>query len=439
MTRFESRQADWLPVDEARERILHRANALPAVRIPVAAALGRALTEPLAAGATLPPWDNSAMDGYAVRADDVRDAGPHQPARLSVAGAVRAGDVPSTPVGPGQAIRIMTGAPIPSGADTVVRVEHTDAEAKPGTVVIHDGSDAGRHVRPRGEDMQEGDLVLEAGTTLSPGHVGVIGALGATEVAVAERPRVALLASGDELVQPEDFEAVARGAAIPETNSRTLGAAVEELGGEATLLGIAGDTEESVDRHVRLALESDANVLITTAGASMGESDLFKRVLDRLGLELDFWRVRMRPGSPFSFGAIPRRSGAPLTVFGLPGNPASAFVTFHVLVRPYLLALAGHRRVHAAVVFARAQVPLRSALGLTQFARVRLAEQPSGTVAVLTGPQGSGLVRSLGDADGLAVVPEGVEEIEEGAPVQVVLVRPGAGWNEQAGYISAVP
>jgi len=439
VTRFESRQADWLPVDEARERILQRAAALPAVRVQAAAALGRALAEPLTARATLPPWDNSAMDGYAVRADDVRNAGPHQPVRLRVAGAVRAGELPSTPVTAGEAIRIMTGAPVPPGADTVVRVEDTDAEATPGTVVVRDGRDAGRHVRSRGEDMREGDLVLEAGTTLGPGHIGVIGALGASEVAVAGRPRVALLASGDELVPPERFDAVAQGRAIPETNSRTLAAAVEEMSGHATLLGIAGDTEESVDLHVRRALESDAHVLITTAGASMGESDLFKRVLDGQGFELDFWRVRMRPGSPFSFGYLPRASGPPLTVFGLPGNPASAFVTFHVLVRPYLLSLAGHRCVHAAVVHARAGGTLRSAPGLTQFLRVRLTERRSGTVATPTGPQGSGLVRSMGEADGLAVMPEGVEAIEEGAPVQVLLLRPGAGWCEQAGYVSAIP
>ena len=438
MTRFESRKADWLPLDRARERILRRATALPAVHVQPAAALGRALAESLTARATLPPWDNSAMDGYAVRADDVRDAGPRRPVRLRVAGAVRAGELPRTPVSAGEAIRIMTGAPVPPGADTVVRVEDTDAEVTPGVVVVHDGRDAGRHVRPRGEDMQEGDLVLEAGTTLSPGHIGVIGALGASEVAVGGRPRTALLANGDELAPPHGFEAVARGRAIPETNSRTLAAAVEEMGGEAILLGIAGDTEESVELHVRRALESDAHVLVTTAGASMGESDLFKRVLGRLGLQLDFWRVRMRPGSPVSFGSLPRPSGAPLTVFGLPGNPASAFVTFHVLVRPYLLSLAGHRRIHAAVVHALAGAPLRSAPGLTQFYRIRLSERASGTVATPTGPQGSGLVRSLGEADGLAVVPEGVDEIEEGGPVQVLLLRPGVGWSEQAGYVSAI-
>lgn len=430
MTRFETRPADWLTVAEASRRILAKVSPLPRVRVPLAGALGHALAVPLRASVTLPPWDNSAMDGYAVRSADLAGAGPETPRTLSVIGEIRCGTQPDRAVGPGQAVRIMTGAPVPPGADSVVRVEDTDAEAVPGTVVVRDARDSLRNVRPAGEDMREGDEVLPAGTRIGPGQVAVLASLGMGEVAVRRPPRVALLSNGDELAPLERFQEVREGRSIPETNGQTLAAAVRELGGEPLHLGIARDNEASVQAHLVAATESDADVLVTVAGASMGEADLFKRVLDRMGFTLEFWRVRMRPGSPVSFGFLERRGADALPVFGLPGNPASAFVTFHVLVRPYLLAMAGHTGLHAPSVTARTRSPLGGPADLERYFRVRLTGSGSDLEAELTGPQGSGLVRSLGLAHGLAVVPEGVEDVEKGRPVRVMLLQPGAGWDE---------
>jgi molybdopterin molybdotransferase len=286
--------------------------------------------------------------------------------------------------------------------------------------------------------MRRGDTIFDPGTTLGPGQVGVLAALGLGRVSVHRSATVAILSNGDELVPLDRFEEVQAGRAIPESNSYALAAAVRELGGEAIRLGIAADTESSVEIGLREALSSTADVLLTVAGASMGETDLFKRVLDGLGFELEFWRVQMRPGSPFSFGLLPRDQGPPLFVFGLPGNPASAFVTFWVLVRPFLLALAGHRRIHAPTLRARAGSRLAGARDLTVFLRVRLACTGEGIVATSTGSQGSGLVGSLGQADGLAVIPGGVEAVEEGQSVEVLLLRPGSGWSERAEFVTTL-
>ncbi len=432
MTRFETLAPDWLTVHEARARILASATPLAQTTVSLDEALGRALAEPVAAALTLPPWANSAMDGYAVQASDIESASEASPCALEVVGEVRAGTLPDRPVGPGQAIRIMTGAPVPPGADSVVRVEDTDAEATPGRLQVLRSRDAGRHVRPAGEDMKAGEEVLPVGTTVAAGQIGVLAALGRARVPVRRRPLVGILPNGDELLPLDRFDELGSGRFIPETNGHTLVAAARETGARARHLGIALDTEASVERHLRAAVDSDDDVLVTVAGASMGETDLFKRVLDRLGFTLEFWRVKMRPGSPVSFGFLERAGRPPLPVFGLPGNPASAFVTFHVLVRPFLLALAGHRRVLSPVVSARSESALRSTSDLTHFYRVTLEGAGDGTRARLTGSQGSGLVRSLGLAQGLAVVPGGVPVIQPGDPVQVMLLQPGPGWSTEA-------
>jgi molybdopterin molybdotransferase len=286
--------------------------------------------------------------------------------------------------------------------------------------------------------MRPGDTVLVSGTNIGAGQVGVLSALGLSDVSVHRPAQVALLANGDELAPIDRFSEVQSGDAIPETNTHGVGAAIREIGAVPQRLGIALDTEESVEQHLNLALDSRADVLLTLAGASMGETDLVKRVLDQMGFELDFWRVQMRPGSPFSFGLLPRTDGrSPLPVFGLPGNPASAFVTFHVLVRPFLLALAGHSRMFAPVVGARAGTVLRAAPHLAQFVRVRLEGSGHTTRAFQAGPQGSGLVRGMGQADGLAVVPEDVAQIGVGEPVSVILLGTSRGWSQDAGYVAS--
>lgn len=436
MTRFETRRADWISVERALHTAVSVARPLPGETVPLSRALGRALAVSIEARATLPPWDNSAMDGYAVRGEDVAGASADAPVRLRVVGESRAGVAAGGRLGPGEARRIMTGAPVPAGADSVVRVEDTDREEHPGVVLVRSDRDRDRNVRPGGQDMRRGDVVLEAGTSIGPGQVAVAAAAGFAEVRVHRRPRIAILSSGDELVGPEDYEDVVEGRAIPETNGPAIAAAAAAAGAEAIPPLLARDDPDDIREKVLAAAEAD--VLVTSGGASMGEADLFKRVLAKEGLELSFWRVTLRPGSPLSLGHLPREGGAPLPVFGLPGNPASAFVTFELFVRPFLLRLAGHRRIHRTVVRATAGEELASTPRLTHFHRVTLHDDGGTLMARLTGPQGSGLVRSLGRADGLAVVPRGIRAIEAGRPVDVILLGDGPAASELPGYRASV-
>ncbi|MBT8395391.1 MAG: molybdopterin molybdotransferase MoeA [Gemmatimonadetes bacterium] len=435
MTQFEKLTPDWLSVREALSRVLARARFLDAEAVSLTEGLGRALAEPVTATATLPPWDNSAMDGYAVRHSDLTEASAMAPVTLEVVGEIKAGDPARRVLRTGEAIRVMTGAPIPQGADAVVRVEDTDAEATGGMVRVFVGPELRKDIRPGGQDMARGDEILPVGTTIGPGQIGLLAATGANNVTVRRRPLVAVLSNGDEIAPASEFHRVMAGEAIPETNSPTLAAAVRGAGGVPIPLGIARDTKESILEKVVLAQRRGADVLLTSGGASMGEFDLFKRVLNEEGFELDFWRVKMRPGTPFSFGLLPGKGSAePLAVFGLPGNPASSFVTFQILCRPYLLRLAGHERIHRPVVVGRAGEGLRSPASLTHFFRVTLHGDPACPVAKLAGSQTSGLVRGQGLASGLAVLPEGTEVIPEGDPVRVVLLDDFGLGGGQAGY-----
>jgi molybdopterin molybdotransferase len=317
----------------------------------------------------------------------------------------------------------------------VVRVEDTDAEAVAGRVRILSDSDAGRNIRPRGQDMRNGQEVLPSGTTVGPGQMGLLAAAGVSGVRVHERPRVAILSNGDEIAGPHEFERVREGNAIPETNAPTLAAAVLLSGGIPVRLGVARDNAESIIEKVDLVRTGDADVLLTSGGASMGEHDLFKRVLDELGFQLKFWRVKMRPGTPFSFGWLPRKDGrTPIAVFGLPGNPASSFVTYQIFARPFLLRMGGHRHVHRRVVPARAGETLRSGENVTHFLRVVLQGNAGLPIASLTGSQTSGLVHGQGLAQGLAVVPEGVAEIREGEVLNVVLLDDLGHDGDEPGY-----
>jgi len=435
MTKFEMRTPDWLSVREAVQRVLSQAEPLDSEQIPIPEALGRALAKGVLARGPLPPWDNSAMDGYAVRGQDVTEASRQAPVVLEVVGETRAGESASRALCRGEAIRIMTGAPVPPGADSVIRVEDTDAEGTPGKVRVFSHGDVGRHIRPGGQDMQEGEEILPAGTTIGPGQVGLLHASGAQTIYLPRRPRVAILSNGDELVAHGDFQRVLAGRGIPETNSPTLAAAVTLAGGIPLPLGIARDDPADILEKVEKAREERADVLLTSGGASMGEKDLFKRTLVEAGLTLDFWRVKIRPGTPFSFGFLPGKGDRPLPVFGLPGNPASSFVTFQLFCRPFILRLAGHHRVHRPIIMAIAGEDLKSPSHLTHFFRVVLRGDPAIPDALLTGPQTSGLVRGQGLAQGLAVVPEGVSLIGKGQSVRVVLLDDMGLGSHEAGYL----
>jgi molybdopterin molybdotransferase len=368
------------------------------------------------------------MDGYAVRAGDVAGADPTHPVVLSVVGSIHAGDLQPPPaLLKGQALRIMTGAPLPPGSDAVIRVEDTDGEASvPGRVRVRVAVDSGRYVRPGGEDVRAGDRVLASGRVVGPGVIGLAAAMGHDRVHVHRRPSVALLATGDELRGPERYDDVVRGRGIPESNTPMLAAMVRAEGGVVSAATIARDDERDLGARVDESEESD--VLVTIGGASMGEADLVKRVLDERGFRQDFWRVRMRPGSPFSFGYLPR-GGRQQPVFGLPGNPASAFVTFELFVRPFLRRLAGHTECLRPHVTCVAEEPLRGPEDLAAYLRVSLSYGSGRPRARLTGPQGSGLVKGLGLADGLAVLPVGTDSVPAESDVRVILLQ-GASAHE---------
>jgi len=437
MTRFETRKADWLSVKEALQRVLVGVQALEAEKVPLMESLGRALAEGVAAQATLPPWDNSAMDGYAVRHQDLAGASAGSPVFLSVVDEIRAGGTANRALGIGEAVRIMTGAPVPPGADAIVRVEDTDSEGEPGRVQVLSDPGLGKDIRREGRDMLEGEEVLPAGTSIGPGQIGLLAATGAAAVWVHRKPRVAILSNGDEIAGAGEFHRVLAGEAIPETNSPTLAAAVIGAGGGALPLGIARDTPGSILEKVARAQAEKADVLVTSGGASMGEHDLFKRVLDELGFELDFWRVKMRPGTPFSLGFLPRQEEGrrPLPVFGLPGNPASSFVTFQIFCRPFVLTLAGHHRIHRPVVTAKTGETFRSPKRLSHFFRVTLGGDPAYPIATTTGSQTSGLVQGQGYAQGLAVVPEGIEEVPRDGNIRVILLDDFGLGGEGPGFL----
>lgn len=438
------READWLAVAEARERILAAAGPLPSAEVACLEALGLVLAEHVTSPVDHPPWDNSAMDGFAVRGRDIEAASGTSPVELAVTQEIPAGGFPTGELGPGEAAKIMTGAPVPAGADSVVRIEHTDAwqsdqwaRGVRDHVRVLRGDDAYKNIRRRGEDVRKGEVVLGRGAVLRAPEVGVLASVGRTRVLAHRRPRVAILSNGDELVEPDGIAEVEAGRKIVNSNSWSLSAAVLLAGGVPLPLGIARDDEADIREKLTPAL-ADADVLLTSAGASVGEHDLVKRVLDSLGMELGFWRVQMRPGSPFSFGSIPREQGPTLLVFGLPGNPVSALVTFDVLVRPALLRLMGRARVGPIAVRVRIAHRIASKKGLVHFLRARMSRAPDGRwEARLTGPQGSGILTSMAEADALVVVPLHRDGLEAGEEAMALPLRGPEEWGEPARFDGA--
>jgi molybdopterin molybdotransferase len=406
------RPADWISLADALDIILRSIRPTDTEVVHIDDALHRTLAEPVHSPIDHPPWDNSAMDGYAVRSDDVMHASRQQPVRLNVIEKVPAGGFPSQAVQPGTAIRIMTGAPIPEGADSVIRVEHT--ESGDDVVMVFNNADARRNVRPRGEDVRTGDTVVNKGSVLRAAEIGFLATVGARTVTVRRKPRVGILSTGDELVELDDFDDVRAGRKIVNSNSHALAAAVRATGGEPVLMGIARDERNSLLDKLRDITGTD--MLVTSAGASVGEHDLVKEVLEELGMQTNFWRVRVRPGSPFSFGVM---AGVP--VFGLPGNPVSALVTCELFVKPAIRRALGRQALYSPTVRVRLQEPISTKGTLTHFLRAQLTRAQDGTwLAKLTGPQGSGMISSMAHADGLLVVPEAIDELERGAYADVI-------------------
>ena len=345
------------------------------------------------------------MDGYAVRAADVRGASMDAPIELRVASTIAAGGGAGATLPPGEAIRIMTGAPVPAGADTVVRVEDTDGGTT--QVRIHADRDLLRNIRPRGEDVQAGDVVATRGTQLRAAHLGLIASVGHATVQVHRPVRVAILSSGDELVDVDRFDEVLAGRRIISSNSYTIEGCVRAAGAIAMSLGTVPDDPAIMRERLR---DLDADMLITTGGVSVGAFDHTRAVLQDLGATIEFWRARIRPGAPIGFGSY---LGRPW--IGLPGNPVSALVTFELFVRPALRRMQGHATPYRRPVAVRLAQPVTTAAPLTHFLRAVIRRATDGAwEARLTGPQGSGLLSSMARANALLIVPEDRQRLDVG-------------------------
>lgn len=406
-------------VQEASERILAPIEPLGTERVPLRRAHLRVLAEDVVSPIEHPPWDNSSMDGYAVRAIDVSSASANAPVRLPVLETIAAGRQPSQALAPNTAIRIMTGAPLPEGADSVIRVEDTDAGES--VVEIRDARDAMRNVRPRGEDLQIGRIAVARGTVIGAAQLGVLASVGCSTPLTYKRPRVAILASGDELVDVDHFDAVRRGDRIVSSNSYTIGAAVLEAGGDVVELGIARDDPDAYVERIHAARGCD--LLITSGGVSVGAFDFTKPVLESLGAEMHLWRIRMRPGAPLGFGIL---DGMPW--LGLPGNPVSAMVTFELFGKPLIRKQRGERFLFPRSIDVRAREEITIAAPLTHFLRGVVRWEADAAWAELTGPQGSGLLTSMARANALLIVPPERPVIHPGEMLRALPLA-GAGFT----------
>lgn len=412
-----------LTLEEARARIFEDIVPLRAETVPLSEALGRVLAADTEALLTLPPWDNSAMDGFAVRSGDTAGASAEAPVRLRVVGEVAAGHEPGVRVEPGTAARILTGAMLPPGADAVVPVEATDAPegaaALPESVDIRAPAKRGAHVREAGSDIWQGDALLPAGTRISPAAVAALAATGHARVEVHRQPRVAIIATGDELSPLGEPLAPA---SIPDSNSESIAAQVIAAGAVPVRLGIARDDPDAVRERLLEGILA-ADVLVATGGVSVGAYDIVKDVFEEIG-SLDLWRVAIQPGKPLAYGSAARPDGGRCILFGLPGNPVSSFITFELFVRPVLRRLRGEPATQGRpIVRAVLEETVRKSAERRAFIRVRLDEEPDDAGAYrarLAGGQGSHVLSALAVANGLAVIPEGPPELPAGTEVEVI-------------------
>ncbi len=400
---------------EAARTIIDEVSTLPVECIPITDAVGRVLASGVQSPINLPHWDNSAMDGYAVRSEDLNSSTGM--VELEVVEEIPAGAFPTLPLSPGTCARIFTGAPVPKGADSVIRQEHT-TKLEANRVRIDDRHDVKRNVRRRGEDIQRGVTVLESGTSLGPAEIGVLASVAVSEVYVYRRPRVAILATGDEIAELDERQEILSGKKIASSNTYTLIANTRLTGAEAISLGIAKDDPAELQRRIGRA--STADLLVTSGAVSVGEHDYMRSVLDKLGLQLKFWRIRMRPGAPVGFGFV---RGLPW--IGLPGNPVSTMVTFELFVRPAIRKLLGQKTPFRRTISVCAGEPMSTPGALQHFLRVRLEEGNGMPTAFLTGPQGSGILTSMVKAHALLIVPEDREKVHPGETLTAILLSEG--------------
>ncbi len=404
-----------IPLEEARRRVFGDIEALPIVEVPLAEARGLVLAETVAAAEAIPPFANTAMDGFAIRSADLDGASESTPVALPVVATVAAGAVAPRRLGAGEAMRIMTGAPIPDGADAVVMVELTETAEVDGAETVHVKAEVpeGNHIRPAGDDVVEGTPIFGPGTPLTPATLGVLASLGRESVQVHRRPRIGVISTGDELVVGP--RALKPGQ-IRDSNRPSLLALLEEMGAEAIDLGLKRDDERVIETSLRAAAER-CDAIITSGGVSMGDFDFVKAVLSRLG-EMNWMQVAIKPAKPLAFGLM---LGTP--VFGLPGNPVSSLVSFELFARPSIRRMMGHPETERRHVVALADEPLRrSADGKVHFQRVRVWPDADGAWRVASaGGQGSHQLTAMANANGLAVLPDG-DGVDTGARVRVLLL-----------------
>ena len=399
-----------ISVEEALDKILPHIDPLGSEKVSILEALGRVIAEDIYATRDIPPLDNSGMDGYAVRSEDTRDAGQNDPVRLEVIEDLPAGFISTRTVGRGEAIRIMTGAPIPRGADTIIPVEYTKKEDS--FVAIFKGVSPGENIRRAGEDVKKGERVISSGDLIRPAEVGMLASLGRSFVSVYQRPMVAILCTGEELV---DVDGDLDKGKIVSSNSYALAAQVKDCGAIPVQLGIAKDQKEEIKEKLLQGLRAD--VLISSAGVSVGDYDFVKEILNDLGMEMVFWKVAMKPGKPLAFGTIKEKP-----VFGLPGNPVSSMVSFEQFVRPSLLKMMGHHQIFRPIIEAILKEDIHKEPGSRHFVRAAVIFERDHYFVTITGAQGSGILRSMVKANGLVVIPEDREIVRAGEKVKVQLL-----------------
>ena len=403
-----------LSVAEASERILSEIRPLGVEAVPLRRALGRVCAEDIAAAVTMPPWSNSSMDGYAVRSADITAVMTGKPVKLRVVATIAAGEFAPRGLRRGEAMRIMTGAPVPGGADSVIRKEDTDGGKK--SVEIRDARDVWKNVRPAGEDYQRGDTLAKRGTPIRPALVGVLASSGVSSVRVFKRPRVAIISSGDELVDIDEFSQVVKGRKIVSTNGYTLEALTRVSGAVPVSLGIAADTKASLRRKLSKARGSD--LILTSAGVSVGDMDHTRDVFAALGGEQKFWKVKMRPGAPLAFGMLDE-----VPWIGVSGNPVSAMVSFELFVRPALRKMQGYPAPFRRTVSVTIDEDITIGAKLTHFLRAIVSRNNDGVlVARLTGHQSSAALTSMTKANALLIVPEKSQRVAKGAQLKAIMV-----------------
>jgi len=407
-----------LQATEAQHLILHSVIALGVETVQLDQSVGRVLAQEIHANRDLPPYDVSAMDGFALRSADLAGV----PVVLEIIEDIKAGDLPGKILQTGQCARIMTGAPVPVGADAVIRVEETQ-EAGATAVRINKAVKPGNDIRLRGENMKDGDVVLTAGTEITPGIIGVLATVKAARFSVFRRPRVAILSTGNELEGMDEAVDLNK---IPNANSYALMAQVQALGIEPVLLGIARDDPAELEQYLKRGLEYD--VLLVSGGTSVGVHDYVRPTIEKLGVEMKFWRLAIRPGHPLAFGTTHKTA-----VFGLPGNPVSSMVCFEQFVIPALRQMMGNKRLYRRTVTARVAHDVKFRPGRTEFIRVQLTRDDNGYIASSTGTQSSGVLLSMARADGLMVIPSDSTGLAAGAQVVVQLLD-GTVFQEAAGF-----